>query len=230
MTGSKAGVVLVHGAWADGSSWSKVITLLAAQGVRASAVQLPLTTLGDDVAAVDRTIDRADGPVVLVGHAYGGTVIGATHHPAVKSLVYVAGVAPAEGEAAAEAAYRGTSHRLAPKVAPDSNGWVWLPESAFATAFAPDATAQEQAVLAAVQRPVAVACISTKVERPRWKDLPAWYVLARHDRMVTAENQQFMAERMAARIRPVDSDHTPLVTAPEKVLSTILEAVNAGNH
>jgi|SRR5882757_3131458 len=230
MAGNKVSVVLVHGAWADGSSWSKVITLLAGQGVRATAAQLPLTTLGDDVAAVDRTIDRADGPVVLVGHAYGGTVVGATRHPAVKLLVYVAAVAPAEGESAADAAYRGTPHPLAPKVAPDPNGWVWLPESAFATAFAPDATAQEQAVLAAVQRPVSVACISTKVERPRWKDLPAWYVLARNDRMVVQENQQLMAERMAARIRPIDSDHTPLATAPEKVVSAILEAVNSSNH
>jgi pimeloyl-ACP methyl ester carboxylesterase len=230
MAEKRVGVVLVHGAWADGSSWSKVIALLHGQGVHTSAAQLPLITLGDDVAAVDRTIDRMDGPVVLVGHAYGGTVIGATRHPAVKSLVYVAGVAPAEGETAAEAAYRGAPHPLAPKVAPDRNGWVWLPQSAFATAFAPDATTQEQAVLAAVQRPVAVACISTKVERPRWNDLPAWYVLARNDRMVAQENQQLMADRMAARIRPIDSDHTPLVTAAEKVAGTILEAVNSSNH
>jgi pimeloyl-ACP methyl ester carboxylesterase len=223
-------VVLVHGAWADGTSWSKVITLLAGHGVHAAAAQLPLTTISDDVAAVDRTIDRVDGPVVLVGHAYGGTVVGATRHPAVKSLVYVAAVAPAEGETAAEAAYRGAPHPLGPKVAPDQNGWVWLPQSAFATAFAPDATAQEQVVLAAVQRPVAVACISTKVERPRWMDLPAWYVLARNDRMVVQENQQLMAERMAARIRPIDSDHTPLITAPEKVVATIIEAVNSINQ
>jgi pimeloyl-ACP methyl ester carboxylesterase len=230
MARTEVSVVLVHGAWADGSSWSKVITRLATHGVRSIAAQLSLSTLADDVASVDRSIDRIGGPVVLVGHAYGGTVIGATRHPAVKSLVYVAGVAPAEGEAAAEAAYRGEQHPLAPKVAPDANGWVWLPENAFATAFAPDATAEEQALLAAVQQPASVGAIAVKVERPRWKDVPTWYVLARNDRMVTAGNQQFMAERMVARIRPIDSDHTPIVTAPDEVVKTILEAVNASNH
>ena len=230
MTREEISVVLVHGAWADGSSWSKVITRLATRGVRSIAAQLSLSTLDDDVASVDRAIDRIGGPVVLVGHAYGGTVIGATRHPAVKSLVYVVGVAPAEGEAAAEAAYRGEQHPLAPKLAPDSNGWVWLPENAFATAFAPDATAEEHTVLAAVQRPASVGAIGVKVGAPRWKDVPAWYVLAQNDRMVAPENQQFMAERMAARIRPIEADHTPIVTAPDPVVSTILEAIQTSSH
>jgi pimeloyl-ACP methyl ester carboxylesterase len=230
MAGKDIGVVLVHGAWADGSSWSKVITGLAARRVRSISAQLSLSTLNDDVVSLDRAIDRIGGPVVLVGHAYGGTVIGATRHPAVKSLVYVAGVAPAEGEAAAQAAYRGQQHPLAPKLTPDSNGWVWLPEDAFATAFAPDATAEEQAVLAAVQRPASMGAIGIKVGAPRWKDVPAWYVLAQNDRMVVADNQQFMAERMAARIRPVEADHTPLITAPGKVVSTILEALQTSSH
>src|SRR5438477_12341692 len=104
MQRKEIGVVLVHGAWADGSSWSKVIARLRAQGVRTVAAQLSLSTLKDDVAAVDRAIEHIGGPVVLAGHAYVGTVIGATRHAAVQSLVYVAGVAPAEGEGAAEAA------------------------------------------------------------------------------------------------------------------------------
>jgi len=230
MAGKEVSVVLVHGAWADGSSWSKVIALLAARGVRSVAAQLSLTTLDEDVASVDRAIDRVGGPIVLVGHAYGGTVVGATRHSAVKSLVYVAGVAPAEGEAAAEAAYRGEQHPLAPKVAPDNKGWVWLPDTAFATAFAPDATAEEQAILAAVQRPASVGAIAAKVGPTLWKNVPAWYVLAQKDRMVTPDNQRFMAERMQARIRPIESDHTPIVTAPEQVVSTILEALQAGSH
>jgi len=230
MAREEISVVLVHGAWADGSSWSKVITRLATRGVRSIAAQLSLSTLNDDVASVDRAIDRIGGPVVLVGHAYGGTVIGATRHPAVKSLVYVVGVAPAEGEAAAEAAYRGQQHPLAPKLAPDSNGWVWLPENAFATAFAPDATAEEQAVLAAVQRPASVSAIGVKVGPPRWKDVPAWYLLAQNDRMVAPENQRFMAERMAAGIRSIEADHTPIITAPDPVVSTILEAIQTISH
>lgn len=223
-------VVLVHGAWADGSSWSKVITLLATHGVHSIAAQLSLSTLTDDVASVDRAIDRIGGPVALVGHAYGGTVIGATRHSAVKSLVYVAGVAPAEGEAAAEAAYRGEQHPLAPKLAPDRDGWVWFPESAFASAFAPDATAEEHAILAAVQRPASVGAIGVKVGPTRWKDLPSWYVLAENDRVVTPANQRFMAERMGATIRPIETDHTPIVTAPDKVVSVILEAIQAITH
>jgi pimeloyl-ACP methyl ester carboxylesterase len=230
MARKEIGVVLVHGAWADGSSWSKVITLLATHGVRSISAQLSLSTLTDDVASVDRAIDRVGGPVVLVGHAYGGTVIGATRHPAVKSLVYVAGVAPAEGEAAAEAAYRGEQHPLAPKLAPDREGWVWLPEGAFASAFAPNATAEEQAILAAVQRPASVGAISVKVGPPRWKETPSWYVLARNDRMVTPDNQRFMAERMGATIRSIEADHSPIITAPDPVVSAILEAIQANSH
>lgn len=230
MASKDIGIVLVHGAWADGSSWSKVITLLAPHGVRSIAAQLSLSTLTDDVASVDRAIDRIGGPVVLVGHAYGGTVIGATRHPAVKSLVYVAGVAPAEGEAAAEAAYRGEQHPLAPKLAPDTDGWVWFPESSFASAFAPDATAEEQAVLAAVQRPASVGAIGVKVGPTRWKETPSWYVLAEHDRVVTPGNQRFMAERMRATIRSIETDHTPIITAPDQVVSVILEAIQAISH
>lgn len=230
MARNEISVVLVHGAWADGSSWSKVITRLAAHGVRSIAAQLSLTTLADDVASVDRAIDRIGGAVVLAGHAYGGTVIGATHHSAVKSLIYVSGVAPAEGEAAAEAAYRGEQHPLAPKLAPDRDGWVWLPEGAIASAFAPDATAEEQAILASVQRPASVGAIAVKVGSPRWKTTPSWYVLTQHDRMVTSDNQRFMAERMGATIRPVDTDHTPIITAPDQVVSTILEAIQASSH
>jgi pimeloyl-ACP methyl ester carboxylesterase len=230
MAGKEISVVLAHGAWADGSSWSKVITGLAAHGVHAVAAPLPLSTLTDDVAAIERAIGRVDGPVVLVGHAYGGTPVSATRHPAVKSLVYVAAVAPAEGETAAEAAYRGTPHPLAPKIGPDDNGWVYLPESAFASAFAPNATADEQAILAAVQRPISVACISVEVGPPRWKELPAWYVVARNDRMLIPANQQLMAERMGAELKSINSDHVPIITAAETVVDTILDAVKASSH
>jgi pimeloyl-ACP methyl ester carboxylesterase len=227
MSVKEISVVLVHGAWADGSSWSKVISLLAARGVNVIAAPIPLTALHDDVAAVDRTLDRIDGPVVLAGHAYAGAVIGATRHPAVKSLVYVAALAPAEGETVADVFYRGTPDPYAPKLAPERDGWIWLPKSAFATAFAPNATAEEQAVMAAIQRPISAACISVKVGPPLWKDVPTWYLLSEKDRMIVRDNQQFMAERMGAKVRSVDSDHTPSVTAPNEVVRTILAAVEA---
>src|SRR5476649_2832437 len=155
MSESDAKVVLVPGAWADGSSWSKVINGLQENGVSAVTIPVPLTTLDDDVAALDRTLERIEGPVVLVGHAYAGAVIGAARNPRVKSLVYIAALAPDEGETVADVFYRNDPHVAAPHLSPDSHGLIWLPDAAFAAAFAQNAKAQEQAVLAAVQRPIA---------------------------------------------------------------------------
>ncbi len=159
-------IVLVHGAWADGSSWEKVIRGLRVAGLRSVAAPLPLTSLTDDVAALERTIERVAGPIVLVGHAYAGGVIAETRSEKVKALVYVAALAPDEGETVADVFYRAEPHPQAPKLAPDAHGLIWLPEEAFSAAFAPHASAEEQAVLCAVQRPIAVPCISTKVGRP----------------------------------------------------------------
>jgi pimeloyl-ACP methyl ester carboxylesterase len=222
-----ASVVLVHGAWADGSSWAKVIGALAGEGAPAVAAPLPLTSFADDVAALDRTLERVSGPVVLVGHAYAGAVIGATHDQRVKSLVYVAALAPDEGETVAEVFYRAEPHPQAPKLAPDAHGLIYLPETAIAAAFAPNATLQEQAVLAAVQRPISAACITVAMQRPLWKDLPAWYLVAEQDRMILAETQLFMSERMKARVRAHPVDHTPLVTAPSVVVDLIREALGS---
>src|SRR5271166_4718086 len=164
MSLSDASVVLVHGAWADGSSWAKVIGPLAANGVKVVAAPLPLTSFHDDVAALDRTLERAIGAVVLVGHAYAGAVIAATRSEKVKALVYVAALAPYEGETVADVFYRTDPHRQAPKLAPDVHGWIYLPEEAFATAFAQNASKDELAVLAAVQRPISPACITVAAE------------------------------------------------------------------
>ena len=156
MSGEDMSVVLVHGAWADGSSWSKVICPLRAEGTKVFAAPLPLTSLADDAAALDRMLERVEGPVVLVGHAYAGAVIAATRSEKVRSLVYIAALAPDEGETVAEIFYRAEPHPLAPKLAPDSHGLIWLPNDAFAAAFAQHGSAEEQALLAAVQRPIAV--------------------------------------------------------------------------
>jgi len=225
MSESDVKVVLVPGAWADGSSWSKVITGLQSNGVNAVTVPVPLTTLDDDVAALDRTLERIDGPVVLVGHAYAGAVIGATRNPRIKALVYIAALSPAEGETVADVFYRNEPHPTAPKLGPDNHGLIWLPQEAFAAAFAQDASAQELAVLAAVQRPISPACISVPVGRPLWKDVPSWYLLAEQDHMIVAETQRFMAERMKARVSVHPVDHTPSVTAPGFVVDVILQAV-----
>jgi pimeloyl-ACP methyl ester carboxylesterase len=222
-----ASVVLVHGAWADGSSWAKVIGALAGDGVAAVAAPLPLTSFADDVAALDRTLERVGGPIVLVGHAYAGAVIGAARDRRVKALVYVAALAPDEDETVADVFFRTAAHPQAPKLAPDAHGLIYLPGAAIAAAFAPNATPQEQAVLAAVQRPISAACITVAMQRPLWKDIPAWYLVAEQDRMILQQTQRFMSERMKARVRSHPVDHTPLVTAPSVVVDLIQEALGS---
>jgi pimeloyl-ACP methyl ester carboxylesterase len=223
-------VVLVHGAWADGSSWAKVISGLHEAGVRSVAVPLPLTTLRDDVAALDRTLGRIDGPVVLGAHAYAGAVIGSTTAANVAALVYVAALAPDEGETVADVFYRADPHPAAPSLAPDDHGLIWLPDEVFATAFAQNASAGDLAVLRAVQRPISPDSITMPVGRPLWKDRPSWYLIAEQDRMIPAETQRFMAQRMAAVTSTHAVDHVPMITEPASVISVFLEAVaKSGN-
>lgn len=220
-------VVLAHGAWADGSSWAKVIAALKDDAVNVSAAPLPLTSLADDVAALNRSLDRTEGPIVLAGHAYAGAVIALARPERVKALVYITALAPDEGEKVADVFYRLPPHAQAPKLAPDSNGLIWLPEGAFATAFAPNASADEQAVLAAVQRPIAINCITVPAGRPLWKDVPSWFLIAEDDRMIVPETQRFMAERMKARTKAHAADHTPSVTAPTVVVDIIRDAIRS---
>src|ERR1700729_2251770 len=225
MAAGNVNVVLAHGAWADGSSWARVIAILKSEGVNVVAAPLPLTSLADDVAALDRSIARVEGPVVLVGHAYAGAVIAETKSKQVKALVYVTALAPDEGEKVADVFYRLAPHPLAPKLAPDTNGLIWLPNEAFKNAFAQDAAAEDLAVLSAVQRPISPACITVPVGRPLWKDMPSWFLIAEQDRMIVEGNHRFMAERMKARIRSHPVDHTPLVTAPSTVVDILREAI-----
>jgi pimeloyl-ACP methyl ester carboxylesterase len=227
MSSNDVSVVLVHGAWADGSSWSKIIRPLAADGIGVSAPPLPLTSFQDEVTALDRALERVPGPVILAGHAYAGAVIAATRSDKVKALVYVAALAPDEGETVADVFYRTEPHPLAPKLAPDDHGLIYLPDAAFAAAFAQNATAEEQAVLAAVQRPISPACITVAVPRPLWKDRPTWFLVAEQDRMIAQDNQRFMAGRMRARVRTHQVDHTPIVTAPAVVLDVLREGIAA---
>jgi pimeloyl-ACP methyl ester carboxylesterase len=217
-------VVLAHGAWADGSSWARVITALEAEGVDVTAAPLPLTSLADDVAALNRSLDRTKGSIVLVGHAYAGAVIALAHPERVKALVYVTALAPDEGEKVADVFYRLEPHPLAPKLAPDGDGLIWLPEAAFATAFAQNASASDRAVLAAVQRPISLNCITVPAGRPLWKDIPSWFLVAENDRMIVPETQRFMAQRMKATVKAHAVDHTPSVTAPTIVVDVIREA------
>jgi pimeloyl-ACP methyl ester carboxylesterase len=220
-------VVVVHGAWADGSSWEPVIRRLQEKGLNVVAAPIPLTSLGDDAAALRRTIARTEGPVIVAGHAYAGAVVATANDERVKALVYVAGLAPDEGETVADVFYKNESHPNAPKLAPDADGFIWMPDEYFALAFAQNATAEQVALARAVQRPISVKSITEPMAAPAWKTKPTWYLVAEEDRMIHPKTQHFMAERMKATVRSYAVDHTPLLTAPDKVAEIILEAAQA---
>ena len=221
-------VVMAHGGWADGSSWARVITGLAAHGIKAVAAPLPLTDLTDDVAALNRTIERVPGPVVLAAHAYAGAVIGLARAERVKALVYINSFAPDEGEILTDLFFRAEPHPQAPTLAPDTDNLLWLPDDAFPKAFAPNASADDLTVLAAAQRPLRFSCMTTPTVGPvLWRNAPTWYLVAEHDRMIVADTQRFMAERMNAKIRSHAVDHAPIITAPGPVVDIIREAVQA---
>jgi pimeloyl-ACP methyl ester carboxylesterase len=171
-------------------------------------------------------LQRIDGPVVLAGHAYGGAVIGSTHEEKVKALVYIAALAPDRGETVADVFYRGAAHPQAPQLAPDGDGLIWLPDDAFAAAFAQQANADELAVLAAVQRPISASCIGVAIDRPLWRERPSWYLVAEQDRMINPDTQVALATRMNARVHSHAVDHSPMIAAPQGVAQIIAEAVN----
>jgi len=225
----KATVVMVHGAWADGSSWKDVILGLDREGLRVIAAPIPLTSFGDDTAALKRAIARSQGPVVLAGHAYAGAVIAAVNDERVKALVYVAGLAPEEGETVAQVFYRDEKHSQSPQLAPDADGFIWMPDDGFRNAFSQHATEEQIELSAAVQRPISLKCIQEPVPRPAWRSKPSWFLVAEEDRMINPKTQQFMATRMGATTRSLAVDHTPLLSAPQKVVDIILEANRASS-
>src|SRR5580698_10125857 len=219
MMNSKITVVAVHGAWAECASWTEIILPLQKQGFGVVCAPIPLTSLGDDVAALDRLLARIEGNIVLVGHAYAGAVTGATKNERVKLLLYVAALAPDEGETVADVFYREPPHAQAPKLAPDENGFIWMPPEGFDQAFAQDATPDVKSVLLATQRPINVQCIQEKVPHPLWKDKPAWFLVTENDRMIPAKTQHFQAARMKATVRVHAVDHSPMITAPAAVVN-----------
>jgi pimeloyl-ACP methyl ester carboxylesterase len=222
-------VVLVHGAWADGSCWQNIILPLRRQGLNVTCAPIPLTSLTEDVAALQRTLERTNGPVVLAGHAYAGAVIAATSADRVKSLVYIAALAPDEGETVGQVFYRADPHPEAPRLAPDAHGFIWMPEDGFRRAVAHQAASDQITIMTAVQRPIALKCIEEKSPAPGWKTKPSWFLLAQQDRMISSDTQHFMSDRMRANVRSHSVDHSPMYSAPDVVIDVILEAAsNAG--
>lgn len=217
-------VVLVHGAWADGSCWHNVILPLRRHGLAVTCAPIPLTSLTEDITALQRVIERTTGPVVVAGHAYGGAVIAGQHDDRVEALVYVAALAPDQGETVADVFYRAEPHPDAPHLAPDEHGVIWMPEEGFIRAVAHKVPQDQATIIAAIQRPIAVKCIQEKAPDPAWKTKPTWFLLAEEDRMISPETQRFMADRMNAKIRSHQVDHSPMLTAPDQVVEVILEA------
>jgi len=219
-------IIFVHGAWADGSCWRNVIPPLQQRGLRVICAPIPMTSLSDDAAALRRALERTSGPVVLVGHAYSGAVIAAVREERVKSLVYIAALAPDEGETVAKVFYRDTPHPEQPKLAPDSDGFIWMPDDGFQRAVAHKASLDQTNIATAVQRPIGVQCIQEPAPVPAWKTKPAWFLIAEEDRMINPKTQHFMAERMNARIQSHQVDHSPMYTEPDLVINVILEAAS----
>jgi pimeloyl-ACP methyl ester carboxylesterase len=219
-----ATAILVHGAWADGSSWNPVVLPLLHEGLKVVCAPIPLTSLSDDIAALNRVIERTEGPVLLAGHAYAGAVIAGAKEARVKSLVYVSALAPDEGETVADVFYRDEPHPQAPHLEPDANGLIWMSDEGFQNAFAQNASQEVKAISTAGQRPLSVRCIQEPAPKPGWKSKPSWFLIATEDRMINPKTQQFMAERMGAKVRVHQVDHTPMLTAPQLVVDIICEA------
>jgi len=225
-------VVLVHAAWADASSWGKVIPPLQRRGLQAVAVQIPLSSLSDDAATLQRFLKRVSGPVVLVGHSYGGAVItaGGSANPNVKALVYIAAMAPDEGETVGELLHRAAPHASAPALLPDEDGFLWISAKGFADAVAPESSADDTLLMAATQKPIAIKSVQERMTKPAWKEKPSWFLVAERDRMIAPETQRFMAHRTGGQILAMEVDHTPLASAPDRVVAIITQAVDAVLH
>ena len=221
-------IVLVHGAWADGSSWSKVIPLLDATGFRVFAVQLPLTSMADDVATVQRAIVLVDGPLLLVAHSYGGAVITqAGNDPKVAGLVYVAGFAPAEGQSAYDLAVANPTPALQ-QLQQDQFGFLKLTPTGIREDFAQDLSDSEQAVLTATQSPTATAALSAPISTPAWRNKPCWFVIAARDRVVAPTLQATFAQQMNATSITLSSSHVAMLSQPYVVASFIRRAAREG--
>ncbi|MPQ55773.1 alpha/beta fold hydrolase [Duganella sp. FT27W] len=218
-------IVLVHGAFADGSSWDKVIPLLHAKGYKVVAVQNPLSSLADDVAATRRVVDAQTGKVVLVGHSWGGTVITeAGTSDKIKALVYVAAFAPSEGEASGNLGKDYAVPPGVPTLQQDATGYLWLPADSVAKNFAQDVPAATARMIAATQGPIAAKAFADTTTVAAWKNKANYYIVADHDRMIAPELQQAFARKINAVTTTLPTSHVPMVSQPAKVADVIIAA------
>ena len=224
---TKPTIVLVHGLWADGSCWSKLIDPLVAQGYKVLAVQNPTTSLADDLAATKAVIDRADGDVILVGHSWGGFVITeAGADPRVKALVYVAAFAPDKGESIPSLSEKFAATELQ-KFLRETNGTLTLTREGVSKVFAGDLTAKEQEAVFVVQQPASPRLFGDVGMNAAWKTKPSWYIVASEDKTINPELEKMMAKRAAAKTITLKSSHVAMLSKPNEVLNVIVEAAKS---
>ena len=218
-------IVLVHGAFADGSSWAPVAKLLQAKGYNVTAVQNPLTSLADDIAATNRALAAQTGPVILVSHSWGGFAITeAGMDPKVVGLVYVASFGPDVGETVSDL---GKSYPPPPSFAApivDKSGFMTLSADAFVQHFSLDLPPAESRVLAATQGPINVAAFGSKVTAAAWKTKPSWYIVAKRDEAIAPDEERFFAKRMKAKTTELNTSHVPMLSQPKAVVAVIVDA------
>ena len=220
----------MHGAWADGSSWSKVIEILSDAGCNTVAAQLKLDTLDGDAETVRRAAEALEGPVLLVGHSYGGAVITEAAHlcPNATGLVYLAvPFALDKGESLSILSHPAVLAKSPPGAAafrPDKYGYLWIDRNMYPDNFCQDVDKTEAQIMASVQKPLSIACFEAKATDAGWKNLPSWYQVSLNDRMVPPEAEQFMAKRINANTISLPSSHASLVSHPEEIAEFILSA------
>ncbi len=218
-------VILVHGAWADGSSWAKVIPLLADRGLAVTAIQMPLTSFAEDVAALRRALALAEPPVVLVGHSYGGAVMTeAGNDEKVSALVYIAAFAPAANESASSLGETADPTPMSLELRPDASNFLRLTETGLREHFAQDLSDEEKTVLFATQGPTAIASLTGTVSKPAWAAKPSWSLVASDDHAIQPELQRLMAGRMQATLAEVPSSHLVMLSHPQMAAQLIVEA------
>ena len=222
-------IVLVHGAWADGSCWSAVIERLQADGYHVTAPQFPESSLAADVARLREVLHRQDGPTVVAGHSYGGQIVTAlgADAPNVAGLVYIAAFALDQGESIGAMLGQGPPTPALAHLDIDAQGFAWLPEEDFVKHFAADVDPARARVMCAVQQPVAAAAFQDVMGVPAWKALPTWYMVAMADEAIPPEAERQFAGRMGATTIEVPSSHVAMVSHPKEVVELIESALAA---
>jgi pimeloyl-ACP methyl ester carboxylesterase len=222
-------IILVHGAWADGSCWSGVIRRLQADGYNVTAPQFPHTSLADNVARLRQVLARLEGPTVIAGHSYGGQIITAlgADHPDVKALVYVAAFGLDEGESIGALLAQGEPTAALAHLDIDAQGFAWLPQDDFVQHFAADVPPDEASVMYAAQQPLAASTLGDVMGVPAWKQLPTWFVVAQNDEAIPPDAERLFASRMGATTIELASSHVAMTSHPDEVANLIEQAANA---